>query len=90
MTIILVFMMATIAILYWKLYGNQVKGFVRKIKEHNQMKKVMKIIEGRTYSSSGEAEQAMMWFNKMFWGVYGYTHPVLFKNNVDNLWIIRF
>lgn len=90
MTIILVFMMITIAILYWKLYGKQVKDFVGKIREHNQMKKVMKVLESRVYYNTDEAQQTMMWFNKMFWGAYKYTHPKLYKNVVDDVWIIKF
>lgn len=90
MTIILVFMMITIAFLYWKLYGKQVRGFVVSIKDRFTMKKVMKVMEGRVYSSNGEARQAITWFNNMFWSAYGYTHPKLYKNVVDDLWIIRF
>ncbi|MBO7450397.1 MAG: hypothetical protein J6U54_08505 [Clostridiales bacterium] len=50
----------------------------------------MKRLEGKVYYDTDEAQQDMMVFNKMFWGVYGYTHPKLYKNNVDDLWIIRF
>ena len=90
MTIILVFMAITISFLYVKLYGQKIVKFFNGMYNFMMMRSVMVQMKRQTYYNENEAQEMMMWFNKMFWGTIGYRHPQLYKNNSDPLWIIKF
>ena len=89
-TFIMIFMAITIAVLYVKLFGKQIVEKLNNVYNIFVMKSVMRQMKGQTYYDENEAQEMMMWFNKMFWGTIGYRHPQLYKNNNDPVWIIKF